>query len=240
MASLPHPSVTGLDDLPSSGTEAYAPRPLTPSESTRLDVYYYQSPRNNHRLVAVVEPCRLALALDLEFDPGVATYVERPRTLLVRDRKVELCFWISRKCGTESFIVFRREAAATAPALRAEQQFCAELMEASQRAGLDLAIRKVKSILAARVANATRLELLPYVQAARRSRGISVFIDAVMTHMRRHPVSSFHAIETSLRPTFDWRDIRSATCLLVHRGDLAINFNERLRTSSSVTLGANQ
>lgn len=240
MASLPNPSVTAFDAPPSSGTEAYAPRPLTPSESTRLDVYYYQSPRNNHRLVAVVEPCRLALALDLEFDPSVATYVERPRTLVVRDRKVELCFWISRKCGTESFIAFRRQTAATVPALRAEQQFCAELMEASQRAGVDLAIRKVQSILAARVANATRLELLPYVQAAKRSRAISVFTDAVMTHMRKNTVSSFHAIETSLRPMFDWRDIRSATCLLVHRGDLTINFNERLRASSSVALGGGQ
>lgn len=240
MASLPHFPSTALDAPTCSGAEAYTPRPLTPSESTRLDTYYYHSPRNDHRLVAVVEPCRLALALDLEFDPSVAAYVERPRTLMVRGRKVELCFWISRKCGTESFIVFRRQAAATVPALRAEQLLCAELVEASQRAGLNLAIRKVQSILAARVANATRLELLPYVQAARRSQGISVFIEAVMTHMRKNPVSSFHGIETSLRPMFDWRDIRSATCLLVHRGDLAVNFNERLRASSSVALGAGQ
>ncbi|HDS1635741.1 TPA: hypothetical protein ACXNG6_000066 [Stenotrophomonas maltophilia] len=240
MNSPPSLSAPELGGSPLLSTQAYAPRPLARAESTRLDTYTYHSPRNDHRLVTVVEPCRLALALDLEFDPSVAAYVERPRTLLVRDRMIELCFWVSRKSGAESFIVFRRQAVASVPALRAEQQFCSELLEASQRAGLNLVIRKVQSILASRVANATRLELLPYVQAARRSRGVTVFVEAVMTHMRKNPVSSFHAIETSLRTTFDWRDIRSATCLLVHRGDLEINFNERLRTSSPVSLGAAQ
>lgn len=220
--------------------DAYSPRPLAHSESTRLDVYSFHSPRNDHRLVDVVEPCRLALALDLEFDPNVASYVERPRTLLVREREIELCFWVVKKDGTESFIAFRRQPDATVPALRAEHRLCSDLMEAALRAGLILAIRKTQSILNSRVANATRLELLPYVQAARRLKGVDVFTDAVMTHMGSNPVSSFHAIETSLRRAFDWRDVRTAACLLIHQGTLSINFNDRLRATSSISLRAHQ
>ena len=210
-------------------------REITNQEARRLDVYYYISPKNKSRLVSLIEPCRLAIALEFEFDPDVVSYVERPRTLSVENRLIELCFWISRKSGSESFVTFRRQTKPSTQAVRAEERFCNKLLDAARDAGLALTIRKPQSLLLAKVANATRLELLPYVQAANAIQGIEVLVDAILEHMRAHQISSFYSIERSLCDPFDWRDVRSVTCLLIHRGLLRIDFNERLKVSSKVS-----
>ncbi|WP_447937038.1 hypothetical protein [Thermomonas fusca] len=230
-----HPTHTAGEG-PTANAAPFTSRPLTLAEEKRLDLYYYHSPKNGERLVSVVEPCRLAIALELEFDVDVTNYVERPRTLLVDEREVELCFWIRRRSAAETFVVFRRQPKPSVPALRAEERFCSKLVDAANTAGLSITIRKPASILASRVANATRLELLPYAQAAERLEGIDVFLSTILAHMESNPRSSFHTIERSLCGPFDWRDVRSATCLLIHRGVLAIDFNEKLKVSSAVLL----
>lgn len=214
----------------------YSARSLSPREQIRLDAYHFLSPKNGGRTIAVVEPCRLALALELEFDLSVASYVERPRTLAIEGREIELCFWLAKTDGAESFIAFRRQTKPTTYAERAENAACAKLMEAAKSAGIALTIRKPQSLLTARVANATRLELLPYVQSAADLKAVDVFIDAVCLHMNANPLSSFYGIETSLSGTFDWRDVRCVTCLLIHRGVLSINFSERLTARTQVRL----
>ncbi len=216
----------------------YSARILSHRERIRLDAYHFISPKNCGRTVTVVEPCRLALALELEFDLSVASYVERPRTLVIDGCEIELCFWLARTDGAESFIAFRRQAKPTANAVRAEDAVCAKLMAAARVAGIALTIRKPPSLVTARVANATRLELLPYVQSAADLKALDVFIEAVLLHMNDYPLSSFHGIETSLSGTFDWRDVRCATCLLIHRGVLSIKFNERLSAGTRVRLEA--
>lgn len=221
-AEVPHPPLTS--------------RALTHREERKNDVYYYLSPKHKMRVVSVVEPCRLALALEYEFDPDVVSYVERPRCLSVEDRQIELCFWVSRRSGAESFSIFRRQSKPSIQAVRAEERVCSKLLDAARTAGLTLAIRKPQSLILARVANATRLELLPYVQAADALAGLTVFADAVLEHMRTHRVSSFHAIERTLCGPFDWRDVRSATCWLIHRGLLNIDVNQRLTVSTRVSL----
>lgn len=214
----------------------FQPRRLTHAEEKRLDLYYYHSPKNDGRLISVVEPCRLAIALELEFDPEVTSYVERPRTISVTGTKVELCFWIRYRNNAERFVAFRRQPKPTVPALRAEERFCSILLSDSKAASMTLEIRKPSSILASRVANATRLELLPYVQAAAGLDGIDVFLRAILNHMSSNPKSSFYAIERTLCGPFDWRDVRSATCLLIHRGVLEVDFGQKLKVSSAVSL----
>ena len=213
----------------------YAARELSPREQTKLDTYHYLSPRNDGRRVMVVEPCRLALALELEFDPSVVAFVERPRTLVVDGRELELCFWVSRRDGAESFLAFRRQAKPTVPAVQAEERLCNRLLDAARNAALNLTIRKPQSLMRMRVANATRLELLPYVQSAADIKGIDVLVEAVRLHISAYPSSSFHGIETSLA-RFDWRDVRCVTCLLIHQGYLTVNFNEKLTVSTQVRL----
>ncbi|WP_133249369.1 hypothetical protein [Stenotrophomonas sp. SPM] len=178
----------------------------------------------------------MALALELEFDLSVISYVERPRTLTIDGCQIELCFWLVRRDGAESFIAFRRQTKPTVNALRTEEALCAKLMEAARAAGIVLTIRKPQSLVTARVANATRLELLPYVQSAADLNAEDVFVEAVLLHMNAHPLSSFHGIESSLSGTFDWRDIRCATCLLIHQGVLSIKFSERLTAGTQVRL----
>lgn len=230
MPSAPSHATRTLSHLP------YSARSLSRREQIRLDCYHFISPKNGGRTVTVVEPCRLALALELEFDLSVACYVERPRTLAIDGCDIELCFWLARTDGAESFIAFRRQAKPTTHAVNAEEAFCGKLMTAARVAGIALTIRKPQSLVTARVANATRLELLPYVQSAADLKAVDVFIEAVLLHMNEHPLSSFHGIETSLSGTFDWRDIRCATCLLIHRGLLSIQFGERLTTRTQVRL----
>ncbi|MEI2796938.1 hypothetical protein V8246_14890 [Pseudoxanthomonas sp. F11] len=194
----------------------------------------FLSPKNGGRLVKVIEPCRLAIALELEFDPEITTYVERPRKLSVDGADLELCFWSRRSDTAESYQIFRRQPKPTVPAVRMEERICTNLLGAAKSAGMPLTIRKPASILANRVANATRLELLPYVQAASGLEGIETLVRAVTSCMEANPISSFYAIERSLCDPFDWRDIRSATCLLIHKGVLSIDLHERLRVSSKV------
>ncbi len=226
-----------LDDTKSPYRPPYSARDLSHREQIRLDAYHFISPKNGDRTVTVIEPCRLALALELEFDLSVTSYVERPRSLAIEGCQIELCFWLARTDGAESFISFRRQPKPTTNAVRTEEAVCAKLMEAARAAGIALTIRKPQSLVTARVANATRLELLPYVQSAADLKAKDVFVEAVLLHMNAHPLSSFHGIETSLSGTFDWRDIRCATCLLIHRGVLSIKFSERLTAGTQVRLG---
>ncbi|MBB1059272.1 hypothetical protein [Marilutibacter spongiae] len=220
--------------------EATAPLPhnarvLTQAEEKRLDIYLYHSPKANGRLVTVVEPCRLAIALALEFDPDVTAFVERPRFIVADDQNVELCFWIRRSDNSEQYLLFRRQNKPTVQAVRKEERLCASVLAACKKSGISLSIRKAASIATDRVANATRLEMLPYVQAATTLHSIDVLVPAIMQHMQIYRTSSFYGLERSL-PPFDWRDVRSATCALIHQGRLRIDPAQRLTTATAVHL----
>lgn len=83
----------------------YAARPLTQRETTRFDVYLFQSPKAG-RIASVVDPLRLAFWMEREFDPDTIAIVERPRTIPLADgRNPEADYWVRMRDGRENFWV---------------------------------------------------------------------------------------------------------------------------------------
>lgn len=211
----------------------HSPRELTNREWRVLDTYEFKSPKLDGRIVAVVEPARLALALELEFDPDVVQYVERPRTLSTHEGQVELCFWHRTRSGAEHYDVLTSNKEATVHAVRRAERRTAQIAEAAETAGIRLRIRKTNYCLPHRIANSTHLQLLPYVQAAMALPNGHALEQAICEHLKATPRTTFYSIERSLS-AFRSHEVRAQVCALIHRGDLQIDFNARLNVGNPV------
>lgn len=217
---------------PTCPTAPHAPRPLSPAEERREDIYVFQSPKNR-RNVTVVEPTRLALALELEFDPSVTRYVERPRELTVGDQIVELCFWHETVEGEEQYDLLTSQKEATVHAVRRAERLTALTFEAAVKAGLPLRIRKTSHFLAGRIANTVRLQLLGYVQAAQALQSGLAVEQAVLQHLESTPRTTFYALERTLH-AFQASDVRAHVCRMIHQGALSIEWTSRLSLGSAL------
>ena len=210
----------------------YQPRPLSPRELRVLDTYAFRSPKNR-RVVTVVDPARLALALAHDFNPHIKWYVERPRTITVSERPVELCFWYAMIGGEERFDLLTNQKEPTVHAVRRAERQTAMTFEAAATAGLTLQIRKYSYFLSWRIANTGRLQLLPYVQASRDLLNADAVEQAVQQHLIATPRTSFYAIERALA-AFKPCDVRAQVCTMIHRGSLCIDLTTRLTLGSPV------
>jgi len=207
-------------------------RELTPREWRTLDVYQYKSPKLG-RCVTVIEPARLALALELEFDPGITHYTERPRALRVDEGSIELCFWHRTVTGFEQYDLLTSNKEATPHAVRRAERRTARIIETASSAGIRLRVRKTSYCLPNRIANSTRIQLLPYVQIARELPNAHALEQAIGEHTCVTPRTSFYAIERSLS-AFRPHDVRAVVCALIHRGDLQLDPTDRLSLASAV------
>lgn len=214
------------EDLP------YKARELSLRERRTLDTYEFVSPKNR-RLVTIVEPSRLALALELEFDPWIVDYVERPRGLRVGEKSIELCFWHRSISGIEQYELLTTNKEPTVHAARHAERRTAQILEAAKLAGTNLRVRRSSYCLVNRIPNSTRLLLLPYVQAAMSLPNSHVLEQAIKEHVEAIPRTTFYAIERSL-PAFRGHELRAQVCALIHRGYLAIDPTIRLRLGNAV------
>lgn len=107
----------GLHRNTSCTAKVFSSRVLTEAEQKKLDTYAFWSPKES-RVVTVVEPCRLAIALELEFRPTIVEYAERPRSISTPTGLIELCFAYRTTSGTEHYEIFRREKELTAASIR--------------------------------------------------------------------------------------------------------------------------
>lgn len=83
----------------------FTPRALTPRERSHADLFVFRSPKLRRR-VMVTRTTDLYCSLELEFDPSVVEYVERPRSFLItRDSSIECSFWLRREDGKECFLL---------------------------------------------------------------------------------------------------------------------------------------
>lgn len=220
-------------DRPASGACPHVARELTAREWRTCDVYQYRSPKNR-RCVTVIEPSRLALALELEFDPTVTDYIERPRMLCVDDVNVELCFWHRTAAGLEMYDLLISNKEATTHAVRRAERRTARIIEVASAAGLRLRVRKTSYCLTNRIANSSRIQLLPYVQIERDLPNAHALEQAIGEHFSSTPTSSFYAIERSLT-AFRPHDVRAVVSALIHRGDLELDLTARLGLGSTVS-----
>ncbi|QDI03424.1 hypothetical protein E4A48_06715 [Xanthomonas cerealis pv. cerealis] len=210
---------------------AFLGRELSLRELKRQDIYFYDSPKLGRR-ITVVEPSRLALALELEFDPTVVAYVPRPRILDTQAGGIELCFWSCTNAGFEQFhsITFG------ATGSRKTEQRRAALLLAAATAQIALRLEPQAQYLHRATANANRLRLLPYVQTAQHLAQRETVSARILDVFRYQPRQSFHQLELTMEG-FDPCDVRATACALVHAGHLKLDWNSRLQRYSALEHG---
>lgn len=210
----------------------FGPRELTRSELIRSDIYAFESPKLRRR-VTTIRPTALAVGLDLEFDPDIRVYVERPRVLECDSVKVELTYWCQTRKGLEQYILLTQGGSDTARAI-------ARRLEAIQAAAkqAQIALRMVSEGVVLRRAqeNVNRLRLLPWVQTARTLPNAAEIEGRLLELFEYQPKHALSQLERSLA-TFDARDVRAVTCQLVHAGTLKVDLTSRLHAHALVEMG---
>ncbi|WP_223574670.1 hypothetical protein [Xanthomonas citri] len=210
---------------------AFSGRELSLRELKRQDIFFYYSPKLGRR-VTVVEPSRLALALELEFDPTVLAYVPRPRSLDTQAGGIELCFWSCTKAGFEQFYSITSGATGGSKL----EQRRTSLLLAATTAKIALRLEPQAQYLHRATANANRLRLLPYVQIAQQLAQRESITARILDVFRFQPRQSFHQLERAV-DEFDSRDVRATACALVHVGQLKLDWNSRLQRYSALEQG---
>lgn len=212
----------------------FVPRNLTRSELLRLDVYMYHSPKLRRR-VSVIRPAVLALLLDLEFRPDVVTMVERPRYLKTGESSYELTFWSLTIRGQEMFHLVTSFPSRTAAEIRKSQRKKESLIEAGKNAHIALQIMPDTYFLRMARVNSNRLRILPYVQTACELHDIEEVKARVLELFEFQQRNSFYRIEQTIK-NIDSRNIRAATCALIHLGKLKVDLTTKLHDNSIVEI----
>lgn len=200
----------------------FSARTLTTSERRRGDLYLFQSPKLRRR-VEVLSCLASALALKFEFDPSVVNYVERPRTLTVRDgSRIELAFWTAESRGREQFwLMVPASETLHAGSPRRQHRESQALFEAANAAHLSLEfifedqLRKESGLLG------TWYRMLPYVQSAAvlpNRIALSEQIRAMFEDLARATLKQIEDTLSGFHPA----DVRAVTFALVHQGKLSL------------------
>ncbi len=173
------------DSPPNDGqSRPYAPRPLSPPELKRLDIYMFGSPKEA-RVVAVHGPLQLAIRLQLEFDPQVTAVVERPRRLEVGLSSRELHFWWRYKSGREHYaLVFSDEETTPGTDGRRRPREVERLRKAAEAAGIQLLLLTEDDILHPEMRTELCFHLLGFAQSVNSLDSAVVICHSVAQAMR--------------------------------------------------------
>lgn len=211
----------------------FTPRLLTKSERRKEDLYIFKSPKLG-RNIEVIGPLRFALSLKLDFDPDTTVYVERPRTLMVRNKQIELGFWSREMRGRERFwlVVPATETTQDANKVRQHRHW-RDLVDAANEASISLEFVYESDLLAISTSIDCWFHLLPFVQTA---------VGLAHRHPLRNQIryvfemiaqASFSQIELAL-PSFQPADVRAVVCDLIHAGDLEVSNSGSLQSTTIV------
>ena len=214
----------------------FGPRDLTRSELLRSDIYAFESPKLCRR-VTTARPTALALALDIEFNPDIAVYVERPRVLEFDSGKIEFTFWYRTRKGLEQYVLLTTPAQGSPGAVRAADRRIESIQAAAQKAQISLRLVPELSLLRRAVENANRLRLLPWVQTARTLPQAAEIEGRLLELFHFQPRHALSQIDRALA-AFDARDVRAVACRLVHAGQLKVDLTSRLHAHVMVEMGA--
>jgi hypothetical protein len=162
----------------------YRPRALSRSERNRREIFVYFSPKN-HRIVTIADAPNMALAIQLEFDPTVARYVERPKRLsLGAKTDIDLSFWTQSTSNEERIHLLIPETGLTGSTSGATSIRDRTALEAAARnASITLNFVSERELHAARTWLATGIELLQWVWLYRRLVGRSVIRQEIVTRL---------------------------------------------------------
>lgn len=215
----------------------FTPRELTIKERKRLDVYAFISPKNDGRLVRVVDPIQLAAALRFELDPHVRAYVERPRPLaLTEQRVIDITFWTVSASGEEKFWLVVPTPATETVAGRRTSRDQALLTEATARHGLKLDFIFEAELCADRHRIDACFRLLPYVQAGSGVRDFLTIEQKILAILRVHPTVSLRRIEQQLQE-HPKAEVHTVLAVLVHVGKVVMDLRAPLSPATTLTEG---
>lgn len=199
----------------------YSPRPLTPSERRRGDLYLFSSPKCR-RTVSVLSCMHVSWALHLEFDPQCVAYLERPRRLSWTDGHLELSFWARFANGIERMDVLVPNAD-TEPGTADRRQHRHEraLLAAAHAASLPLHFFGEADVHARSHRIAIAFQLLPLVQAARRLPNRAALRRTVVeaiAPLGRATLPQLQKMAGHFRPA----EVRIAVAEMIHTGAITL------------------
>lgn len=217
-------------------TAPFKARQLTRNERRDEDLYAFQSPKER-RLVEVIGVPAFCLALLLEFNPRISTYVERPRTLVTPASRLELSFWIQDRHGRERFLLIVPTAESLpAQGGRRTHRRAEALLEAASAASIQILFISEPDLLEQRARIAQALRMLPYVQDVQRLPHRLYLRERVLSLLATSPRVRFSQVEQSLSD-FVASDVRAVLCDLIHQGDLVLDLEATLTMNSIVNAG---
>lgn len=201
----------------------YTARELTPKEVRDEDIYSFNSPKLEHRRVRVATIPHLMLALRLEFDSEVESYVERPRLLSCESATYEFSFWYRLRSGRE-FLPLIVPAGSSEPGASGHRRHRKEkqLLAAAEGAQLPLHFEFETELLHLAPAFASWLRMLPGVQLASRFSHRYDLRDRILEVARRFDRIRASQIVDAL-DGFPAADVRCVICDLIHAGFLVID-----------------
>jgi len=201
----------------------YTARELSPREVRDEDVYTYNSPKMGGKRIRVAKLANLILALRLEFDPEVESYIERPRQLACDSETYEFSFWFRLKSGRE-FLPLLVSTGTSEPGASARRCHRKErqLLEAAERAQLPLKFEFETDLLQLGPAFASWLRMLPGVQLASRFKHRGDLRARILDVAKRVDRVRISQIIDAL-DGFPPGDVRCVVADLIHAGHLSID-----------------
>lgn len=197
------------------------PRALTLDERKRKDLYSYLSPKLD-RVVEVIDALRAQMALEFEFDPNVLGFAERPRTLDVADRVVELDFFTLERNGCERYWLLVPDSECCEPGSpRRQHREAVAFVDAANRSHLALEFVFEFDLLKRRSRFNELLRLLPYAQDAmflENREPLKEQLRGALETLQRASIDQLW----SMLPGFHRADVMAAIAHLIHGGECRI------------------
>lgn len=198
-------------------TLTFQPRRLTRGERSRGLTHVYWSPRNR-RIVTIADAVSAALAMQLEFDPTLTCYVERPRRLELTPRQeIDISFWSLSKRGEERFWLALPDAGAPGHGAGHFAVRDPQLLEAAaSRAGITLHTVSESQLRSQLAGLKAFNELLQHVWEYARQPVRSVIRRHIEDRLRNSPRVSLSSLVRGL--DFSEGAIKSVVAAMVHDG----------------------
>ncbi|MBS0212563.1 MAG: hypothetical protein JSR26_05195 [Proteobacteria bacterium] len=201
------------------GLRPFEPRKFGRREFEKRDVYGYLSVKEG-RPVEVEGLPGVAVGLTLEVFPQFCSYVERPRSMIVGDKKVELHFWLRHAAGFEEFILLVPDAQCVQAAggtLRPRE--ADRLLAAARDAGIALRFVTETDIRTAGATIAQHNRLLAFAQVAQSLDSRLALRSRILEHFDLQPRARIDQVEAALSPCLP-ADVQAVLCELICLGAL--------------------
>ncbi|PZQ34099.1 MAG: hypothetical protein DI562_00420 [Stenotrophomonas acidaminiphila] len=211
----------------------FSPRPLGTSERKRLDVFSFRSCKEN-RQVDVIGPLQLGFRLQLEFNPTVTAVTERPRSVEVGGKQIELSFWWRHNTGREHFaLLIADKDTLPGPDGRRRPRQVDRLRLAARDAGIDLQLVTEDQVRGQEHRTELAFQLLPWVQSAAGLKADLVLRQEVGTAIRRYARCTVDQLLQDLA-MFPVSDVLIVIAELIYLGAIDTDAKRRLMRRSLI------